>query len=82
MDKVTTETVSTNHSLFEEPKSRAEAVSNRGPSAYQPKTLTARPNRLSRNRLMVPVYVAETDDSTGVCCRLMTLHSAELGHGP
>ena len=29
------ETVSTNHNLFEE-KDRAEAVSNRGPSAYQP----------------------------------------------
>ena len=30
--------VSTNHNLFEE-KSRAEAVSNRGPSAYQPNAL-------------------------------------------
>ena len=31
-------TVSTNHNLFEE-KVRAEAVSNRGPSAHQPNTL-------------------------------------------
>ena len=31
-------TVSTNHNLSEE-KKRAEAVSNRGPSAYQPNTL-------------------------------------------
>ena len=31
-------TVSTNHNLFEE-KGRAEAVSNRGPSAYQPNAL-------------------------------------------
>ena len=31
-------TVSTNHNLFEE-KRRAEAVSNRGPSAYQPNAL-------------------------------------------
>ena len=31
-------TVSTNHNLFEE-KLRAEAVSNRGPSAYQPNAL-------------------------------------------
>ena len=39
-------TVSTNHNLFEE-KGRAEAVSNRGPSAYQPNALTTRPNRLT-----------------------------------
>ena len=32
-------TVSTNHNLFEEPERRAEAVSNRGPSAYQPNAL-------------------------------------------
>ena len=31
-------TVSTNHNLFEEER-RAEAVSNRGPSAYQPNAL-------------------------------------------
>ena len=31
-------TVSTNHNLFEE-KKRAESVSNRGPSAYQPNVL-------------------------------------------
>ena len=31
-------TVSTNHNLFEE-KRTAEAVSNRGPSAYQPNAL-------------------------------------------
>ena len=33
-------TVSTNHNLFEEKRERrAEAVSNRGPSAYQPNAL-------------------------------------------
>ena len=34
-------TASTNHNLFEEParERRAEAVSNRGPSAYQPNAL-------------------------------------------
>ena len=38
-------TVSTNHNLFEE-KGEPKAVSNRGPSAYQPNALiTARPNR-------------------------------------
>ena len=31
-------TVSTNHNLFEEER-RAEAVSNRGPSTYQPNAL-------------------------------------------
>ena len=31
-------TVSTNHNIFEE-RGRAEAVSNRGPSAYQPNAL-------------------------------------------
>ena len=40
-------TVSTNHNLFEEIERRAaEAVSNRGPSAFQPQRLIARPNRL------------------------------------
>ena len=38
MDKVTTETVSTNHNLFEE-KGEPKRVSNRGPSAYQPNAL-------------------------------------------
>ena len=33
------ETVSTNHNLFELRERRAEAVSNRGPSAYQPNAL-------------------------------------------
>ena len=37
MDKVTR--LSTNHNLFEEKGRRAEAVSNRGPSAYQPNAL-------------------------------------------
>ena len=37
-------TVSTNHNLFWWER-RAEAVSNRGPSAYQPQRLTARPPR-------------------------------------
>ena len=32
-------TVSTNRFLFEEKAGRAEAISNRGPSAYQPNTL-------------------------------------------
>ena len=32
-------TVSTNHNLFEEKERSAEAVSNRGPSAYQPTAL-------------------------------------------
>ena len=32
-------TVSTNHNLFELRERRAEAVSNRGPSAYQPNAL-------------------------------------------
>ena len=32
-------TVSTNHNLFEDWERRAEAVSNRGPSAYQPNAL-------------------------------------------
>ena len=36
-DKVTTETVSTDHNFWRE--RRAEAVSNRGPSAYQPTAL-------------------------------------------
>ena len=37
-------TVSTNHNLLGRER-RAEAVSNRGPSAYQPNALTTRPNR-------------------------------------
>ena len=36
-DEQSHKTVSTNHNLFEE--KRAEAVSNRGPSAYQPNAL-------------------------------------------
>ena len=44
-DKVTNKTVSTNHNFRRE--RRAEAVSNRGPSAYQPNAFTARPNRLT-----------------------------------
>ena len=42
-DKLTR--LSTDHN-FEERRSRAEAESNRGPSAYQFNALTARPNRL------------------------------------
>ena len=37
-DGQSNKTVSTNHNLFEE-KGEAEAVSNRGPSAYQPNAL-------------------------------------------
>ena len=39
-DEQSHKTVSTNHNLFEE--KRAEAVSNRGPSAYQPNAFGAR----------------------------------------
>ena len=45
-------TVSTNHNLFEE-KKRAEAVSNRGPSAYQPNALPLGKTD-SRNSCMYP----------------------------
>ena len=37
-DRQSHKTVSTNHNLFERER-RAEAVSNRGPSAYQPNAL-------------------------------------------
>ena len=38
-DKVTIKTVFTDHNLSEEKLRRAEAESNRGPSAYQPNAL-------------------------------------------
>ena len=38
------ETVSTNHKQFRKRERRAQSESNRGPSAYQPITFTARPN--------------------------------------
>ena len=51
-DKVTRQCPQT--TTFERER-RAEAVSNRGPSAYQPYRLTARPNRLSRCLLLLLV---------------------------
>ena len=47
MDKVT-RPVSTNHNLFEE-KGEAEAVSNGGPSTYQPNALPLGHTRLTKD---------------------------------
>ena len=47
--------VSTGHNFRRE--RRAEAVSNRGPPAYQPTRLTARPNRLTFLQLLRLVFL-------------------------
>ena len=68
-------TVSTNHNLFD-----AEAVSNRGPSAYQPNALPLGQTGSHAYTQEGPQFIVSSQGLWRVCTQNLTLGDLQSGH--